>query len=108
MASDKPFNSEIVDVIFPYLGWAILILFLSRILMMVVSHWHFGITKYYLYHQMLFIAIVHTLPKDYGDHHILYLVQLNYAFFLLFSFSFWPSIAAISAVTMYIGIFSRT
>ena len=79
----------------------------TRPLLLIASYWKMDVTKYYIYHHVLYMAVSFSMPLDYGKFQVRFLVWQAYAVFILLSFKFWKTISSIIALQLYVGIVVR-
>lgn len=68
-----------------------------RIILIVISYWNMKVTKSYVYVQLVFMMVAHTMPQDFGSHHMRLVNWINWGNFLVLSFNYKFTILAISA-----------
>ena len=78
-----------MDAIAPYVNWLIILMQVARIPLTYLSFRKPELTKYMYDFQMLFWAIKHLSPRDYGDLLGFYTAVSLMSNFLMFSFHLW-------------------
>lgn len=80
---------------------------IGRVPLMITSYWKPNICKYYLYYSLLAAAVRESLPIDYGNVHMNFVLTLNLAWACMYAFNFWRSTIAFLLFTGYVMVFCR-
>ena len=97
-----------MDSIYPYARIFLIVSNFLRIPLMIVSYYRPGLCKYHLYILVLHRIVKETLPIDYGDVQLRYLVLTNSMLFVLHSFDYYKTMISIIVLNVYSMVFVRS
>ena len=100
-------NKDLLDQIFPYVRVFLIVSNFLRIPLVVVSYWRPGLCRYYLYIMLLHNMVKETLPIDYGQVHMRYLMLVNVVIFILYSYDWTKSIVSLILYNFYTMVVVR-
>ena len=106
MEDGKPYNKDFAAS-FQYLKNMLIIMSFGRLAMVLVSlKWH-GLTKYFLYYEIIFYIARQSMPQDYGKVHATLVYLEIFLYYIVFSFNYLRSSLALAVTQLYIGLFLR-
>lgn len=97
-----------MDSIYPYARMFLVFSNFLRIPVAIVSYYKPGLCKYHLYFLVLHRIVKETLPIDYGDVHLRYMVLMNSMLFVFHSFDYLRTMISLIVLNLYSMVFVRS